>query len=110
MISKCFRRHPEATVLVDGAVPTDTTNAPASQPEPAPSARDDLLIGRWIGFANVQRQTLDALSTELGRTSTLVEDSTLDLSRRFRELAETSREQSSRVDAIVAMAGFVEIE
>ena len=110
MIGRWGRRHSVAAVLDDGAVPADITIAPASQPELEPSKHDDLLIGRWIGFANVQRQTLDALSTELGRTSTLIEDSTLDLSRRFRELAETSSEQSSRVDAIVAMAGFVEID
>ena len=65
MIGKWFRRHSVAAVPDDGAVPADTTIAPACQPEPAPSSRDDLLIGRWIGFANVRRQTLDALSTEL---------------------------------------------
>ena len=68
------------------------------------------LFGQWIGFADIQRHTIEVLRAEIERTSVLVEDSTLDLSRRFRELAETARSQSERVDSIVAMARFIEIE
>lgn len=82
---------------------------------PPPSAHthgevDYGLLGRWIGFADIQRHTIEVMRAEIERTSGLVEDSTLDLSRRFRELAETAREQSQRVDEIVRMARFVEID
>ncbi len=75
-----------------------------------PPTIDYQLLGQWIGFADLQRHTMEVLRSEIERTSELVEDSTLDLSRRFRELAETAREQSHRVDEIVAMARFVEID
>ena len=82
-----------------------TPVAEVAHPKP-----DYELLGQWIGFADVQRHTMDVLRVEIERTSSLVEDSTLDLSRRFRELAETAREQSERVDAIVAMARYIEID
>ena len=81
--------------------------APVAEP---PATLDYALLGRWIGFADVQRHTMDVLRVEIERTSALVEDSTLDLSRRFQELAMSAREQSERVDAIVAMARFIEID
>jgi methyl-accepting chemotaxis protein len=90
-----------------------------SQPVPAAvaetvaapvAAADYSMIANWLGFADIQRHTVEALRTELERTSALVEDSTLDLSRRFRELAETARTQAQKVDSIVAMAMYVEID
>ena len=80
---------------------------PAAEP---PATLDYALLGRWIGFADVQRHTMDVLRVEIERTSALVEDSTLDLSRRFQELALSAREQAEQVNAIVSMAGFVDIE
>ena len=93
----------DAEPPVKSVVATPTAEAAAPKP-------DYELLGRWIGFADVQRHTMDVLRVEIERTSELVEDSTLDLSRRFRELAETAREQSERVDAIVAMARYIEID
>ena len=90
--------------------------APAPVPEPQVvlhgpvTSMDYEVVGQWLGFADVQRHTLDVLRAEIERTSGLVEDSTLDLSRRFQELALTARDQSKRVDDIVAMARFVEID
>jgi methyl-accepting chemotaxis protein len=83
---------------------------PVVVPVSAPASVDYELLGQWIGFADLQRHTMEVLRSEIERTSGLVEDSTLDLSRRFRELAETAREQSRRVDEIVAMARFVDID
>lgn len=68
------------------------------------------LMSTWLGFADVQRRTLEAIQTELGRTSHHVEEATLDLSVRFRELAERAIEQSERVTQIVSMAGSVAID
>ncbi|MEI8396447.1 MAG: methyl-accepting chemotaxis protein [Rhodospirillaceae bacterium] len=98
----------EARVVID---------QPLSEPASVSLARDQAVLdnhyevlGQWIGYADVQRHTLDVLRTEIERTSVLVEDSTVDLSRRFRELAETAREQGRQVDEIVAMAGIIEID
>ena len=60
------------------------------------------LLSTWLGFADVQRRTLDVVQGELTRTSDHVETSTLDLSERFRELAQKALEQSERVAQIVA--------
>ncbi|SMF82425.1 methyl-accepting chemotaxis protein [Azospirillum oryzae] len=68
------------------------------------------LLSTWLGFADVQRRTLDVVQGELTRTSNHVEASTLDLSDRFRELAQKALEQSERVAQIVAMAGSVDID
>jgi methyl-accepting chemotaxis protein len=68
------------------------------------------LLATWIGFADVQRRTLDAMQSELTRTSESVEDATLDLSSRFRDLAERAMEQSRNVQEIISMAGTVEID
>lgn len=71
---------------------------------------DHALLATWMGFADVQRRTLDAIQHELMRTSDHVEEATVDLSARFRELAERALEQSHRVADIVASAGTVEID
>lgn len=68
------------------------------------------LLSTWLGFADVQRRTLDVVQGELTRTSNHVETSTLDLSDRFRELAQKALDQSERVAQIVAMAGSVDID
>ena len=92
------------------ALPTKIAVAPPAADTVAAFARDYELLGQWMGFADVQRHTMDVLRVEIERTSALVEDSTVDLSRRFRELAETARDQATRVDSIVAMARFIEID
>lgn len=68
------------------------------------------LLSTWLGYADVQRRTLEAIQHELSRTSDTVETATLDLSSRFRELAEKAMEQSLRVEQIVSMAGSVAID
>lgn len=68
------------------------------------------ILGEWMGFAHSQRDTLKVLKGELERTSALVEDKTLDLSSRFRELAQSAIEQSRRVEEIVALANSVPID
>ena len=100
----------KAEAVGQGGVVAPTRLEPEASSAVDPSDFDYTLLGQWIGFADLQRHTMEVLRGEIERTSELVEDSTLDLSRRFRELAETAREQSHRVDEIVAMARFVEID
>ncbi len=87
-------------------------DAPILPEFPASGATDTAhdLLGQWLGFTEMQGHTLAALEHEIERTSTLVEDSTIDLSRRFQELAESAREQAEHVNRIVAMARFVDID
>ncbi|CAO3416785.1 Methyl-accepting chemotaxis transducer domain protein [Azospirillum doebereinerae] len=68
------------------------------------------LLSTWLGFADVQRRTLDVVQGELTRTSLTVENATLDLSDRFRQLAEKALAQSERVEQIVQLAGSVSID
>lgn len=68
------------------------------------------ILATWLGFADVQKRTLEAIQAELSRTSGHVEESTVDLSARFRELAAHSLEQSDRVREIVSLSDSVEID
>jgi methyl-accepting chemotaxis protein len=98
---------------LDAPPETAASADPSVSPSAAGQARvavDVDLLASWLGFADVQRRTLDAIQGELTRTSDHVEDATLDLSHRFRELAEKALEQSARVEQIVAMAGSVDID
>ncbi|WP_042695081.1 methyl-accepting chemotaxis protein [Azospirillum sp. B506] len=89
------------------AAPQDTSAHPDGAAKVAVTAE---LLSTWLGFADVQRRTLDIVQSELTRTSDHVETSTLDLSERFSELAQKAMEQSERVAQIVAVAGSVEID
>jgi len=84
--------------------------SPLEASDPPRISVDIDLLATWLGFGDAQRRTLEAIQGELRRASDHVEDATLDLSARFRELAEKALEQSSRVEQIVAMAGSVEID
>ena len=52
------------------------------------------ILGQWLRFAEMQIHTLGALRLEITRTSTLVEDSAIDLSQRFRQLVDISEHQA----------------
>lgn len=71
---------------------------------------DYKLLATWLGFADVQRRTLEAIQGELNRTSGTVEEATVELSVRFRDLAEHALAQSERVREIVALSDSVEID
>jgi len=99
----------------DGGRTAPTLEAPTETPAAAAagSHADAVLVAllsSWVGFAELQRKTLEILRSEVERTSGLVESSTLDLSSRFRTLAEAAREQSTQVDRIVELAGSVSID
>ena len=86
-----WRGRPTLDTPHETAASDDVSAASSSNPAPGAPARvavDVDLLASWLGFADIQRRTLDAIQGELTRTSDHVEDSTLDLSHRFRELAE----------------------
>ncbi len=98
-----------ATPILCALEPEPVAN-PASDHISDPVTVDYAVLGQWIGFADIQRHTLDVLRTETDRTSGLVENSTLDLSRRFQELAATATQQAEKTNEIVVMARFVEVD
>ncbi|CAK0759305.1 methyl-accepting chemotaxis protein [Azospirillaceae bacterium] len=102
-------------VVKSSAFKTDEADAPgravptaAARVDAAAVAHETLI--NWLGFADIQRRTMEILRSELDRTSVLVENSTLDLSARFRDLAESARNQASQVEHIIIMARSVEID
>lgn len=96
----------------DGAARAEiSTGAPTTGGDPdGKVAVTSELLSTWLGFADVQRRTLDVVQGELTRTSRTVESATVDLSDRFRLLAEKALEQSERVEQIVQLAGSVSID
>ncbi len=111
MVCAWLNKRCEPATQVDGGAMVSYVSESTPAPTTAPALTlDYALLGQWIGFADVQRHTMDVLRVEIERTSTLVEDSTLDLSRRFQDLAISAREQSEHVNLIVGMARFIEID
>jgi methyl-accepting chemotaxis protein len=103
-----FRRSP-----VQPSEPLPPAPAPATAPEdgaPSASGEHAEVLARWMGFADLQRRTLDGIRAELSHTSEAVEIATLDLSTRFRQLAQSALDQSQKVAEIVEMAGSVDID
>lgn len=87
-----------------------TVLATAAVLPPERPREHDAMLSRWLGFADMQRRTLEAVHSEIQNTSDHVEHSAIDLSGRFRELAEKALAQSEKVAEIVAMAGTVDLD
>jgi methyl-accepting chemotaxis protein len=105
--------------IIGGASAVSDTTKPVNKPPSASAAVSastsdstsyDELLGRWLGFSDMQHQCLDALANEVRRTSELVESSTLEISSRFRHLAASAQEQTQRVEDIISVANSVTID
>lgn len=83
--------------------------SPAHETPDAPDGRAERLAS-WLGFAELQRRTLEGIQGELDHTSRTVEAATLDLSAKFRDLAERALDQARQVAEIIETAGSVEID
>ncbi|UEM05670.1 methyl-accepting chemotaxis protein [Skermanella rosea] len=68
------------------------------------------LLADWRAFCAFQSRCLDSLRLEVQETSRIVEQSTLDISSGFRDLAASADEQGQRVQEIIANANIVELE
>jgi methyl-accepting chemotaxis protein len=86
-----------------------------SDPDPSPEPRSlqadavESLIRRWLELSELERRAFAAMARELTATSSVIENSAIDLSQRFQTLAESARAQVSRVEAIAATAGSIEV-
>jgi len=103
-----FRRSRPDAETIPVAAPPPATNA-APENATAPDERAEMLA-RWMGFAELQRRTLEGIQGELTHTSQTVEAATLDISARFRELAERALDQARQVARIIETAGSVELD
>jgi len=94
----------------DTAGDSSPTGRAADPPIPGQGTAALEELARWLGFADLQRRTLDAIRQELSHTSDAVESATLDLSARFRDLASKALDQSRQVADVVTLAGSVAID
>lgn len=67
------------------------------------------LLAYWQALINVQSAALEVMKKRLPETAEIVEDSTLDLSRKFQELALGAKAQSEQVQQIVDAADKLEV-
>jgi methyl-accepting chemotaxis protein len=100
------RREPPSDVLapVLAIVPA----APEPTQDAAEAARIRDLVAEWVSFATAERGAFDALREVVDGSSADIEESTVGLSARFVQLVEDAREQTHRIDGLVAMANEVE--
>ncbi|WP_120495813.1 methyl-accepting chemotaxis protein [Kiloniella sp. EL199] len=68
------------------------------------------LLTLWVGLSDVQKRTFKALTKEVEVASELIETSTDDLSKNFRDLATFSRNQAEELKSIIETAGTVIVD
>jgi methyl-accepting chemotaxis protein len=90
------------------AHPADQDRAPGSA-----LVADDMmttLLRRWLALSELDRRAFLALARELNHSADLIETSTLDLSDRFRNLADIARGQMARVEDIIVLAQSIDLD
>lgn len=77
----------------------------------ARAAQADLrrLLEAWVRLGEVERRGFLAMVEEVASCSTLIEDSTVDLSARFRDLALAAEAQTARVERIAGIARTIDV-
>jgi methyl-accepting chemotaxis protein len=87
----------------------DSGPNPSPPPSPLRDEAVESLIGRWLELSELERRAFAAMARELTATSSVIENSAIDLSQRFQTLAESARAQVSRVEAIATTARSIEV-
>lgn len=83
-------------------------SAPAAK---APAAETMLdLLSRWLELGEIDRRAFIAMVEELTASAGLIEQSTIDLSARFRDLATAADAQTDRVQRVAGLARAIEVE
>lgn len=84
---------------------------PDPRPDPLPQRSEavEALLGRWLELSELERRAFVAMARELTATSSVIENSALDLSQRFQILADTARAQMARVEAVTTTARSIEV-
>ncbi|MCF4127265.1 methyl-accepting chemotaxis protein [Methylobacterium sp. SyP6R] len=112
--SRWLRPRNAASALVPAAAAAPRAE-PAASSDPETSASPDTsaaidLLQSWLGLTTLQRRALEALVGELDRSSTHVEESVQGLTRRFENIAASTREQAEIVQGLGASIQSVEID
>lgn len=81
----------------------------------ARDAADDVvplidLLGRWLDLGEIERRAFIAMAEELTASAGLIEQSTIDLSARFRELATAADVQTGLVERVASLAKTLTVE
>ncbi len=77
----------------------------AAAPHPASA-----ILQRWLGLSFVQRRALEALIAEIRIVSDYVESNISDVTGRFQNIVQATREQSATVQHLVTSVQAVEVE
>jgi methyl-accepting chemotaxis protein len=84
-----------------------------SAPDPAPVAAfgaAGALLAQWVELGEIERRAFIAMTEEVSASSRLIEDSTVTLSARFRQLAEAAEAQTARVERVASIARMIEVD
>ena len=68
------------------------------------------LLGRWLELSELERRAFIAMTRELTASSSLIEESAVDLSQRFQTLAENAGQQMAHVEAVIAIGRCIHID
>ena len=68
------------------------------------------LLGRWLELGEIDRRAFVAMAEELTTSAGLIEQSTIDISARFRDLATMAEAQTDRVQRVAGLAKSIEVE
>src|ERR1700722_17018691 len=99
MLRNLFAKAPAAT---PAARSDPIAIEPAAVVQATPNSHP--MLGRWLSFAQTQRQVLGALSGEVGGASDLVEHHAGELSAQFRTLATSANRQTTQLYKIAGLA------
>lgn len=89
---------------VQGIIPDQTQETEPQRNDPLQA-----LLGRWLELSELERRAFAAMARELTATSSVIENSAVDLSHRFQTLASHARAQVARVEAITATARSITV-
>lgn len=94
---------PMSAAALPPSPPAHATTAPA----PGPMLE---LLSRWLELGEIERRAFVAMVEELDASSGLIEQSTIDLSARFRDLATAADAQTDRVQRVAGLAKSIEVD
>jgi methyl-accepting chemotaxis protein len=86
----------------------DDAPEPAAEPVAYQRNPAEDLLGRWLELSELERRAFIAMARELTASSAIVEHSAIDLSERFKILAENARAQMARVEAVIDAARSID--
>jgi methyl-accepting chemotaxis protein len=89
--------------------PVAVSDAPARSKQDVAGTAEDLLR-RWLELSELDRRAFIAMARELTSSSSVIEQSAIDLSERFQNLAEHARGQMARVESVIAIAQSIKVD